>query len=123
MTDIPHDLVAKIVSAADVSIDTFLAFVKIGAVPKRVIAHPHLQAKLAEIHARRVSRWREKRGDLENVVYEITGALTLTFTVFHGQNYQWMWERRSLTGVARCTHSYNIYIYQQAVVVYGIRNA
>ena len=115
---IPYELVAKIVSAADVPIDTFVAFLPIGAVPKRVVVPPHLQEKLLAIHVRRASLWNkrgciciENRGCLEKVEYQIAKDRVCTFTVFHGRFYQWAWERRSLTGVGCCTHSYDVAIF------------
>ena len=111
--DLPEEVVARIVSAADVPIDTFLAFVGIGAVPKRVTATPYLQAKLRAIHDRRAALWRERRGDVEGVTYQITKDTALTLTVFQGQVYQWSWERRSLGGVGRCTQSYAIDLFRQ----------
>ena len=84
-TNIPYELVAKIVSAADVPIDTFLAFVSIGAVPKRVAVTPYLQEKLREIHVRRTRLFKDKRVVLENIKYQINMDMTCHF---HGVQ-QW----------------------------------
>lgn len=54
-----NDVLANIISKADVSIDTYLAFKNIGAIPKKLKIIPELKSKLDTICTEHVKQWKQ----------------------------------------------------------------
>ena len=55
-----NDLISNIISIADVSIDTYLAFKNIGAIPKKLRLQPDFKNKLDNMFNHRKQLWDKK---------------------------------------------------------------
>lgn len=54
-----NDIIAKIVSYADVPIDTYLAFKNIGAIPKKLKISTNIKNKLNTVCNKHVKQWKQ----------------------------------------------------------------
>lgn len=54
-----NDIISKIISQADVSIDTYLAFKSIGAVPKKLKIEEKIKEKLDNLCNKRIKHWKK----------------------------------------------------------------